>query len=87
MINTIKSGNPISRALFYQAYSSKLAALKAGDLSGGKFGPMWDRLVFSKVQAKLGGNSILSIEPGKLLFISESHLWQSGSHLRRHRSC
>lgn len=38
-----------------QAYASKKAALEAGDLSGGRWGALWDRLVFSKIKAKLGG--------------------------------
>ena len=45
----------MSRRLFERAYASKKAALKAGDLSGGRMGPFWDRLVFSKIKARLGG--------------------------------
>ena len=55
VMNTIDSGNPVSRALFYRAFSSKQAAVKTGDLSGGSFGAFWDRLVFSKIKARLGG--------------------------------
>ena len=51
----VQEGSIVSRKLFETAYAYKKAALKAGDLSGGRFGPFWDRLVFSKVKARLGG--------------------------------
>lgn len=41
------------------AYNSKKAAVEAGDLSGGRLGPLWDRLIFSKIRAKLGGQVTL----------------------------
>ena len=34
------------------------AALARGDLSGGRLGPFWDRLVFSKVKARVGGEAL-----------------------------
>lgn len=52
---TVNEGSAVSRKLFHTAYAYKKAALKAGDLSGGRFGPFWDSLVFSKVKARLGG--------------------------------
>ncbi|KAK9816781.1 hypothetical protein WJX72_005028 [[Myrmecia] bisecta] len=52
---TIRASNPVSRRLFAAAYASKKAALDRGDPSGGRFGPFWDRLVFSKIRARLGG--------------------------------
>ncbi|KAK9909434.1 hypothetical protein WJX75_002244 [Coccomyxa subellipsoidea] len=55
VMGTIRAGNPVARRLFAAAYASKKAALQAGDLSGGRFGPFWDRLVFSKIKARLGG--------------------------------
>ena len=51
----IQAANPVSRGLFNAAYRSKLEALRRGDLSGGRLGPLWDRLVFSKVKARVGG--------------------------------
>uniref|UniRef100_A0A061RWH7 Long-chain acyl-CoA synthetase n=1 Tax=Tetraselmis sp. GSL018 TaxID=582737 RepID=A0A061RWH7_9CHLO len=51
----VSSGSAVARALFRAAYASKKAALDAGDLSGGRMAPLWDRLVFSKIRAKLGG--------------------------------
>ncbi|EFN52377.1 hypothetical protein CHLNCDRAFT_32504 [Chlorella variabilis] len=51
----IQAANPVSRALFNTAYQYKLAALQRGDLSGGRLGPFWDRLVFSKIKARVGG--------------------------------
>ena len=51
----MRAGSPVARALFERAYASKRAALEAGDLSGGRWAPLWDRLVFSKIRAKLGG--------------------------------
>ncbi len=58
VMGTIRAGNPVARRLFAAAYASKKAALQAGDLSGGRFGPFWDRLVFSKIKARLGGQSL-----------------------------
>ena len=52
---TIQASNPISRKLFETAYKSKKAALDRGDLSGGKMAGFWDRLVFSKIKARIGG--------------------------------
>lgn len=52
---TVRAGNPLARRLFAAAYASKKAALLAGDASGGRFGPLWDRLVFSKIKARVGG--------------------------------
>ncbi|KAK9835226.1 hypothetical protein WJX81_007254 [Elliptochloris bilobata] len=52
---TVRAGNPLARRLFAAAYASKKAALQAGDASGGRFGPLWDRLVFSKIKARVGG--------------------------------
>ena len=57
VMGTIRAGNPVARRLFAMAYASKRAALEQGDLSGGRFGPFWDRLVFSKIKARLGGAS------------------------------
>jgi long-chain acyl-CoA synthetase len=55
VMGAIQQSSPVARKLFEMAYASKRAALRGGDLSGGRFGPMWDRLVFSKVRARLGG--------------------------------
>jgi long-chain acyl-CoA synthetase len=55
VMGAIAQSSPVARKLFHLAYESKRAALKQGDLSGGRFGPLWDRLVFSKVRARLGG--------------------------------
>ena len=52
---TVRAGNPLARRLFAAAYASKKAALLAGDASGGRFGALWDRLVFSKIKARVGG--------------------------------
>lgn len=55
VMSTIRQGNPVSRKLFEMAYASKKAGMEAGDPAGGRWGPFWDRLVFSKIKAKLGG--------------------------------
>lgn len=54
---TIQASNPISRKLFETAYASKKAALDRGDLSGGRMGAFWDKLVFSKIRARIGGEA------------------------------
>ena len=55
VLATVRESNPISRALFERAFAYKRAALEAGDASGGRWGPLFDRLVFSKVRARVGG--------------------------------
>ena len=56
VMGTIRASNAVSRTLFNRAYASKKAALMQGDLSGGRFGPFWDKLVFSKIRERLGGD-------------------------------
>lgn len=55
VLSQIESANPVSRRLFWMAYNYKKAAILSGDLTGGRLGPFWDKLVFSKIRAKLGG--------------------------------
>ena len=52
---TIQASNPISRKLFETAYNYKKAALDRGDLTGGRMAGFWDKLVFSKIKARIGG--------------------------------
>jgi len=49
----IEQSSPVKRWLFHHAYNAKLSNLRA---TGSVTHPLWDRLVFSKVAAKLGGN-------------------------------
>ena len=56
-MQAVREGSTVSRKLFETGYAYKKAALQRGDLSGGRFGPFWDQLVFSKVKARLGGAS------------------------------
>lgn len=51
----IRTGSPVARMLFERAYAHKKAALERGDPVGGRWGRIYDRLVFSKIAAKLGG--------------------------------
>jgi long-chain acyl-CoA synthetase len=51
----IEGANPIARRLFWTAFNYKKKAILQGDLSGGPLAPLWDKLVFSKIRAKLGG--------------------------------
>jgi long-subunit acyl-CoA synthetase (AMP-forming) len=55
VLATVRAGNPISRRLFEAAYAYKKAAYARGDPVGGRLGALYDRLVFSKIKAKLGG--------------------------------
>jgi len=52
VLSQVNSGSPIKRWLFHTAYSQKLANLRS---TGTVSHPVWDRLVFSKISAKLGG--------------------------------
>lgn len=56
VMQAVREGSTVSRKLFETGYACKKAALQRGDLSGGRFGPFWDQLVFSKVKARLGGH-------------------------------
>lgn len=47
---TIDQSPPIRRKLFHTAFAAKQAALKKGEST-----PIWDKLVFSKTKARLGG--------------------------------
>ena len=55
VMTAVREGNPISRRLFEAGFAQKKAALQRGDLSGGRMALFWDRLVFSKIAARLGG--------------------------------
>ncbi len=46
----LSTASPLRKNLFNWAYSSKKAALENGEAS-----PFWDKLVFSKIKARLGG--------------------------------
>ncbi|GFR46921.1 hypothetical protein Agub_g8568 [Astrephomene gubernaculifera] len=52
---TVQGGSPLARSLFDRAYAHKKAALARGDPVGGRWGRLYDKLVFSKIRAKLGG--------------------------------
>jgi len=62
----VEGSSAIAKRLFWTAYNYKKAAIEGGDLSGGRFAPFWDRLVFSKIRAKLGGTYIVSPFPYEL---------------------
>ncbi|KAI3803993.1 hypothetical protein L1987_32160 [Smallanthus sonchifolius] len=51
IINAVKSSGGLKEKLFNAAYNAKRQAL----LKGKNASPMWDRLVFDKIKAKLGG--------------------------------
>ncbi|KAM7277629.1 hypothetical protein ACFE04_004763 [Oxalis oulophora] len=51
VMNTVKQSGGIKERLFNAAYNAKKQALLAGKTPS----PMWDRLVFNKLKAKLGG--------------------------------
>lgn len=51
----VNSSNAIRKKLFHLAYQSKLEALHSGDMTGGRMGAFWDKVVFSKIRARLGG--------------------------------
>ena len=55
MVNT---SSPIKRWLFNTAYNQKLANLRA---TGSVTHPIWDRIVFSNIAAKLGGRTRLMV--------------------------
>ncbi|KAG5541425.1 hypothetical protein RHGRI_021298 [Rhododendron griersonianum] len=51
IINAVKSSGALRERLFNAAYHSKKQAI----MSDRRSSPMWDRLVFNKIKAKLGG--------------------------------
>jgi len=53
VLSQVDQSSSVKRWLFNHAYNAKLANLRA---TGSVVHPLWDRLVFSKIAAKLGGN-------------------------------
>jgi len=51
----IGQANPVARKIFWTAYNYKKAHVMKGDGRGGPLGPVFDKLVFDKIRAKLGG--------------------------------
>ncbi|XVE81582.1 hypothetical protein DITRI_Ditri15bG0076300 [Diplodiscus trichospermus] len=51
VLNAVKSSGPLKERLFNAAYNSKKQAI----MNGKSPSPMWDRLVFNKIKARLGG--------------------------------
>ncbi|XP_027164833.1 long chain acyl-CoA synthetase 6, peroxisomal-like [Coffea eugenioides] len=51
IMNAVKSSGVLRQRLFYAAYNAKKQAI----FSGKKSPPMWDRLVFNRIKAMLGG--------------------------------
>ncbi|CDO99032.1 unnamed protein product [Coffea canephora] len=51
IMNAVKSSGVLRQRLFYAAYNAK----KQAKFSGKKSSPMWDRLVFNRIKAMLGG--------------------------------
>jgi long-chain acyl-CoA synthetase len=60
-MSTIRTGSPIARMLFERAFAYKKACLLRGDPLGGRWGAFYDRLVFSKLKARLGGEVKLMV--------------------------
>lgn len=58
VLAAVESGSPVKRWLFHTAYNQKLAALRA---TGTVTHPLWDRLVFKPIAAKLGGRCRLMV--------------------------
>ncbi|XP_046854706.1 long-chain-fatty-acid--CoA ligase 5-like isoform X2 [Xenia sp. Carnegie-2017] len=53
VISNIESSSGLKKCLFYKAFESKRADLKKGQISKNT---LWDKIVFHKIQAILGGN-------------------------------
>ncbi|KAE8679943.1 Long chain acyl-CoA synthetase 7, peroxisomal [Hibiscus syriacus] len=51
IINAVKSSGPLKERLFNVAYNSKKHAI----MNGKSPSPIWDKLVFNKIKARLGG--------------------------------
>lgn len=60
IIDTIESGGFIKRALFSRAYKSKKEALMKGKKPSG----FWEKIVFSKIKARLGGRLRIILSGG-----------------------
>jgi long-chain acyl-CoA synthetase len=50
LILTIDSGSPVKKKLFYWGFAAKQSALQQGQST-----PLWDKILFSKTKARLGG--------------------------------
>ncbi len=51
----VRNSGPVARMLFERAYAYKKGCLERGDPVGGRWGRIYDALIFSKIRAKLGG--------------------------------
>ena len=60
VVSAVKGGSGLKRALYNWGYARKLHALNAG-LPHDKAAPFFDKLVFSKIKARLGGRVKLII--------------------------
>ena len=58
---TIEASGPAARFLFNRAFKTRLAFLKDGQRPHGVWDTLFDRLVFAKIRAKLGGRVRLMI--------------------------
>lgn len=76
-MSQIRQSSPVARRLFATAYASKKAALDKGDISKARMGSLWDKLVFSKLKAKLGGEVALmttgAVHTKPLVFTIHGH--------------
>ncbi|KAJ3092531.1 hypothetical protein HK102_006083 [Quaeritorhiza haematococci] len=58
VMNTVNSGGGVKKFLFETAFDAKKRMLRNGSVTKSSF---WDKLVFKKIQARLGGNVRLMI--------------------------
>lgn len=60
-MSDVRAGSSVGQRLFAAAYQHRKRCLERGDATGGRLGAVFDKIVFSKMRALLGGQVRLQL--------------------------